>query len=60
MEATQGRSIGGAAGGAKNEALFPERVPINCSPQRTWGSPFNATATRGKDCGQGQETLCME
>src|SRR5450631_898257 len=55
--------IGSAAVRAKNQALFPGRVPhVRPSvhgPKKMGAAPSNATAAR-EDCGQEQESLHME
>ena len=64
MVATQVQFIGGAAVGAKNEALFPGRVPhVRPSvhgPKKTGRSPFQRFCYKGKDCGQEPESRCIE
>ena len=56
--------IGVAVVGAKNEALFPGRVP-HVRPsvhgrKKVGRSPFQCSSTRIKDCGQEQECWTME
>jgi hypothetical protein len=56
--------IGVAVVGAKNEALFPGRVPhvrprVH-GPKKTGAAPSNAFAMRRRDCGQEQESLPVE
>jgi hypothetical protein len=56
--------VGGVEVGAKNEALFPGRVPhVRPSvhgPKKTGAAPSSASVTWGKNCGRGQESSCNE